>query len=278
MADNALALLHHFTGASSPLPSMATKTPQKPRVVYFSVLGTWFISYSYSVASVMYTTLLVAVITLLQVTSSSSSTIDLFKLQLRGLRNILSGLVGALLGANIVAFFMSMVFNKDLSWFSREWLPLVLYGPPAVTGTVIGIHSNMANRLSVGALVPQLFFFHPVRQDESATLSSTLLLYSLLSVMLHSIFGLGSASFFFIIALPLYLVLSLNAVQNERFEDVSLRTYVLAGLVPLIVGTEIWFGTADVFVPLVSSLCVTGTFCSRFPESDWSDGRGKLNH
>jgi hypothetical protein len=106
----------------------------------------------------------------------------------------------------------------------------------------------------VGALVPQLFFIQPAHQEETSTLSSMLLLYSFLGVILQSIFEVGSASFLFLVALPLFLALVLNTMQREKSEDVHLRTYVLTGLVPLIVGGEVWCGTADVFVPLVSPL------------------------
>ena len=112
----------------------------------------------------------------------------------------------------------------------------------------------MPNRYIIGALAPQLLFFHPAYQDEPSTLFSALLLYSFLSVVLQSVFEIGSASFLFLIAAPLLLALALNAVQTRRFENVLLRTYVLAGIVPVILGTEVWCGMADVFVPLVRHL------------------------
>ena len=70
-------------------------------------------------------------------------------------------------------------------------------------------------------------------------------------MVLQSSFELGSASFMFLVGTPLLLALALNAVQTRRFEDVLLRTYVLAGIVPVVIGTEVWCGIADVFVPLV---------------------------
>lgn len=58
MAENTMALLRHFTGPESPLPTLLHITPNKPQIVYFSILGTWFCSYSFEVASAMYTALL----------------------------------------------------------------------------------------------------------------------------------------------------------------------------------------------------------------------------
>jgi hypothetical protein len=136
MAENTLALLHHFTAPSSPLPSLVSTTPHKPQIVYFSVLGTWFFTYSFTAASAAYTTVLGAAIALVWETGHVTPNVKFTTLQLRGLRNFLGGLVGAVLGANLVAVVMTMVLGKALTWFSREWLPLVLYGPPAVAGAI----------------------------------------------------------------------------------------------------------------------------------------------
>jgi hypothetical protein len=144
MAENTLALLLHFTGSSSPLPSLIATTPHKPRIAYFSILGTWFFTYSFSSASAMYTSLLVAALTLVWGASDATASLSFVKQQLRGLRNLFAGLVGALMGANVVALFMTMVLGKALSWFSREWLPLVLYGPPAIAGADIGTQVDLA--------------------------------------------------------------------------------------------------------------------------------------
>lgn len=253
MADNTLALLHHFTGPSSPLSSIRLTTPHKPRIVYFSILGTWFFAYSHATATALSATLLVASLALFWEISLVTPNINFVKLHLRGLRNLLSGLMGALLGANVVAFLMTAVLGKALSWFSREWLPLVLYAPPAIAGAEV-LHSTYVNHtqpIVLGALAPQLFFFHPAHQDESPTLFSALLLYSLLAMILQSVFELGSSSFLFLLAAPLLLALALNAAQTKHFEDVLLRTYMIAGVVPVVLGTEMWCGIADVFVPLV---------------------------
>lgn len=142
MAENVLVLLHHFTGPSSPLPTLLSTTPHKPRIVYFSLLGTWFFTYSFPVAATMYTSVLCASILLVWKTGHVGRNTQFVMAQLRGLRNFLAGLLGALLAANAVAGVMTML-GTTLTWFSQEWLPVVLYAPPAVAGLISDIHIHL---------------------------------------------------------------------------------------------------------------------------------------
>jgi|SRR5882724_3259459 len=96
--------------------------------------------------------------------------------------------------------------------------------------------------LPTGILVPQLFFFHPAHQDEYPTMTAILLLYTFLSSILQTFLEVGSATFLFIAAVPLFLVLATNATHGGRFDEVPLRTYVLAGIQPWL---ELRFGAAS---------------------------------
>lgn len=62
--------------------------------------------------------------------------------------------------------------------------------------------------------------------------------------------GIGSAGLLFLSALPLFLSLALNALFMVDGE-ISLWTYALGQLHPLLVGTQVMSATLDVFVPLV---------------------------
>ena len=48
---------------------------------------------------------------------------------------IILAIVGALLGANGLAFVMTNVLHKGMSWFRAEYFPVFLYGPAAIVGT-----------------------------------------------------------------------------------------------------------------------------------------------
>ncbi|KIJ43580.1 hypothetical protein M422DRAFT_229023 [Sphaerobolus stellatus SS14] len=242
MAENTLALLHHFTEPSSPLPSLQHVVPHKPRIAYISVVGTWFFSYSFDTATTAYTTLfagtLMAIMTQSNDPPSAAAAINLLKTQVIGARNILSGLLGALVSANVVAAIMWKVLDRSLSWYSREWLPIALYGPPAF----------------VGALLPQLYFMSPA-PNERNTLTGLLLLLSGGAAFFQIVFEVGSAAFLFIPGVALFAGLASHILLDAEGEmHIPLRTYVVGGIIPLLVGSEVWCGTADVFVPLTGRM------------------------
>lgn len=137
MADNTLALLKYLASAESPLPTL-TSGYTKPTTVFFYVFHYFFI-YSFSTAKVMYALLLVASVVFVKVSFVQPAPAlrkgaGVISQNLKGLAAHLLGLLGAVIGANVVAFIMSTVLNRGLSWFSVELSCLVLYGPAAVTG------------------------------------------------------------------------------------------------------------------------------------------------
>jgi len=163
--------------------------------------------------------------------------VNLLKAQLFGLRNIVTGIFGAVVSANMVALIMSKVLDRSLSWFSRESLPVLLYAPPSI----------------FGALLPQLAFIStsPVASSEAYTLTALLLLFTASSTILQCIYQVGSAAFLFVPGCALCVTLALHTVLDGKMDEIPLRSYIASGIVSLIIGVEVWCGTADVFVPLV---------------------------
>jgi hypothetical protein len=83
------------------------------------------------------------------------------------------------------------------------------------------------------------------------------LLTSLLLVLSSGAFVLqlisvGSSVMLFLIALPLLASLLVDRVINKSASTVSLLTYALGQIIPLLTGTQIICTIFDVFVPLVS--------------------------
>jgi hypothetical protein len=137
MGENALALLLHLSSPASPLPSLTSGyTP--PTTVFFSNLG-YFVSYSYRTAKILYILLLVASIVLVRVIYVEPAPAlrkgkGIWREQARGCVAVVSGAVGAIAGANLVALVMVNVLGKGMSWFSSEMSTLGLYGPAALAG------------------------------------------------------------------------------------------------------------------------------------------------
>lgn len=135
MAENTLALLRHFADSESTLPRLSSVLPHKPQITYISILGKWYFSYPFSFARIFHTTLWLTSITLVFLNSNPSSLAQFVRTQVCGLGHVVVSIIAPILGANVVALIMAKIFNRSLSWFSNETLPLVLYSPPSIAGS-----------------------------------------------------------------------------------------------------------------------------------------------
>lgn len=138
MAENVLALLQYLSSAESPLPSL-TSGYSKPTTVFYQVFG-FFVVYSFKTAVTLYITLLSASLLLVKLTFSAplpalKHSGGIVADHVKGTISIVSAVLGAVVGVNLVAFVMNSVLNKPLSWFSAELSCLALYGPPALAGS-----------------------------------------------------------------------------------------------------------------------------------------------
>lgn len=138
MAENTLALLRHFVDSESALPQLSSVLPHMPQITYLTILGKWFFMYSFSFASLFYTTLWVISMTVSFFRHDTPSSLGEFvKTQGHGLKNVIFSTISPILGANFVALIMTKILDKSLSWFSGETLPIVLYGPPSIAGMYV---------------------------------------------------------------------------------------------------------------------------------------------
>lgn len=55
---------------------------------------------------------------------------------IRAALGVVGGLLASVIVPNVVALVMTRVLGKGMSWFSREWYCIVLYGTPALTGNI----------------------------------------------------------------------------------------------------------------------------------------------
>jgi hypothetical protein len=130
MAENTLALLMHLSGPDSPLATIQRYAAKKKDTAFFSYLG-YFALYTFSTARVLYGGLFVASVLLVRSTFGSAR---LWGDQVSGVVAGSAAFFGAIAGANVVAFVMSAVLGRGMSWFSREFACLALYGPASIAG------------------------------------------------------------------------------------------------------------------------------------------------
>lgn len=124
MAENSLALLRFLSSDASPIPRLEHGFA-RPRTVFFYYFGL-FLVYSFTTAKIMYVSLFVASFYLVRATG--------VKRVWTALGAVVSAFVGALIGANGVAFVMTNILHKGMSWFRAEYFPVILYGPAAIVG------------------------------------------------------------------------------------------------------------------------------------------------
>lgn len=264
MAENTFALIKHLTSPNSPLPGLASGYG-RPRTVFFAYLGLFFV-YSFRTAEVLYSLLFIASCVLVRSASGPSAR---GATMARALLSVALGGLGALLGANAVAFIMQRVLGRGMSWFKGEFEPLILYGPAAMCG----------------ALLTQLPLA-PV--PEKALLHAQLLAYAFLAAA-GQFAGVGSSAVFFLSAASTFMALLIDRVTSclsastaddagmaEKMRDgdakgaggernkvdkakakdgfVSLWTYALGQTVPLLTGTQLTSATLVVFVPLTGRI------------------------
>lgn len=236
MADNTLALLQFLTSPESPLPSLDTGYT-KPQTVFFSIFG-FFFRYSFQTARITYFVFFITSLGFVKLTYVDPAPAlkkgrPMWHEQLRGIAAVTAAPIGALFGANAVAYIMTRVLNKGMSWFSVELSCLVLYLPPTLAG----------------ALASQLLFG---RIREVTIFTSILLIQSYLAFTLQMV-GYGSAAMYYLSALPLGVSLLLNQIFVLDPEEIQLWTYATSLFVPLMNGTQLCGALLDVFVPLTGN-------------------------
>ena len=167
MAVNTLSLLKYLASLDSPLPSLTTGYT-KPSTMFFSLLNSFFVQYSFRVANALHFTLFVSSVILVAITSNVRHKISIIhksrhihlhnggtevdydvdetieKLEddssliwidhVKAIVVLTAAFIGSLISVNTVAFLMAKVLDRPLSWFRVEYSCLLLYGPAAFAG------------------------------------------------------------------------------------------------------------------------------------------------
>lgn len=80
-----------------------------------------------------------------------------------------------------------------------------------------------------------------------------------MAFVLQVVFNLGSSAIFAFPALSFLVALILQKTfGGGTKQTILLSSYIIGGAFPLVVGTELWCGVGDVFVPLVC-LCLSSS-------------------
>ncbi|KAF8625164.1 hypothetical protein AX15_005531 [Amanita polypyramis BW_CC] len=231
MAENVLALVKYLSSDRSPLPTL-TEGYAPPSTVFFSHIGV-FVIYSFTTARIMYASLCLASILWIRFTDAQSG-LGLWVAQARGVAAVLTGFVGGVVVANVVAVVMAKVLGRGMSWFTNEYSALVLYGVPMLLGILLS-----------------QYLFGPVPER---TIFTALLLVQSAAAFIMQACDIGSAVLFFISALPLFVALVLNPLLARGKGEISLATYAIGGALPILTGWMLILAVVRFFVPLTGRI------------------------
>ncbi|TDL26482.1 hypothetical protein BD410DRAFT_741807 [Rickenella mellea] len=284
MAENTLALLLHLSSPASPLPQLTTGYT-RPTEVFFSLLNSVFVQFSFKTANAMYAITLVTSVIFVLVTGASGLDVggrskgvnkSKGKGKSGGAKSEANG-TGTGTGNGEVKKQVRFVQSGDGLWgeqakgigiVAASFLGAVIGANGVALLMTKGLNKGMSWYASeyscallygpaalTGALVPHLLSRHT---RERTVLTSLLLSHSLLAVIVQSVFSIGSAVVFFLSAAPLVIALTIDALVCSRAGAgegaVWLGTYALGQFAPLLFGTEVFVAIADIFVPLTGRM------------------------
>ncbi len=162
--------------------------------------------------------------------------------------------VSALVGANAVALFISLVMDKSMTWFRHEAWPILIFGPPAVLSIIL-VQKAIAKAVRTKGASPAQARIESGLL-EHATLVGQVIYYSAMTLIGHSA-GIGSSYLFATSAFASLTALVVNDYILKRSSparELHLATYAIGQVSPLLLGVEGLVGFLDLFVPLTGRM------------------------
>ncbi|KAF9915285.1 hypothetical protein BX616_006511 [Lobosporangium transversale] len=168
MGENTLALVQYL---GNKVDLANTNLEKTSSVVFYDVLGFFFVSYSVNTAVLLH--LAIGGLALFAlVTTASRPTI-------KSTLSVLVSAAASLIAPNLVALLLVKVAQTPMRWFSHEWLPLLVFGPASLAGMFLVQYlfhdskaSHSANELSVLSGI-QFFFSVAMASATYAGLASS---------------------------------------------------------------------------------------------------------
>ncbi|KAF9435488.1 hypothetical protein BGZ76_006188 [Entomortierella beljakovae] len=206
MGENALALVKHLGNEASLTTELGGMFEKTSEVVFFDILGVFFVAYSLKSAEIAHTVIFALALISLSIGASKPT--------IKSVVSVLISAIGAIVAPNFIALFL-VAIGKPMQWFTSEWLPLVIFGPSSVVGMFI---------------VQYLFHDNTVSdpQNEFVTLSGVQFFFSvLMGTMTYA--GIASSYIFAVYAFPYTLGMFYNKNKINllrRLEQINIESMV----------------------------------------------------
>ncbi|KDN48197.1 hypothetical protein K437DRAFT_255620 [Tilletiaria anomala UBC 951] len=251
--ENVLAIVKHLV--TSPASTLAkTRTAARGTLpIYFSLASRFFVS----ISSHSFRTLSMGLAAFtnfqLQSLNRMEKHFGMLSCTFVAFAATIGSIVSAIVTCNAVALLMANVLGRSMSWYAREWFPVLLYGPPALTAILTT--QWLCAKMIKPANRPYM---------ERATLSGHALVF-VFGLLIMNAFSIGSA---YLMALGI-LTSAVAAFVNDMFfigfqqleerrvavdNRVHHWTYFIIAVIPACVGTEGLVSFLDLFVPLTGRM------------------------
>ncbi|EST09337.1 Peptidase M28 [Kalmanozyma brasiliensis GHG001] len=254
--ENTLAIIEHLCLKNASSNSLRSIEPHQSRhtlPVYFSIAGRYFVLLQNKAFKSIVMGLSAFINFQLSSVVRSESAIGALNLTILSAVSAILSMIGAALSANIVAVIMTKVLGKGMSWYSHEFFPIVLYGPPALAGI-----------LTVQLITSKLVKPHKRPYLERSSLSGLGIFFNL-GLLGMNAFGIGSAylmalaSFTFTIVTTLndFVIIGIGAIEEKLVAPdnrVSAWVYPVMTIIPGTIGVEGMVSFLDLFVPLTGRM------------------------
>ncbi|ETS62307.1 hypothetical protein PaG_03384 [Moesziomyces aphidis] len=254
--ENTLAIIEHLclkNGSAELLRNIEPHQSRHTLPIYFSIAGRYFVMLQNKAFKSIVMGLSAFINFQLSSTVRTEANIGALNLTILSAVAAIVSMIGAALGANLVAVIMTRVLGKGMSWYSHEFFPMLLYGPPAIAGVLV-----------VQLLTAKLIKPHKRPYLERASLSGLGIFFNLGLLGLNA-FGIGSAYLMMLASITFTVVVTINdfvLIGVGQIEEklvapdnrVSAYVYPIMALIPGIVGVEGMASFLDLFVPLTGRM------------------------
>ncbi|KAJ3013713.1 hypothetical protein HKX48_005604 [Thoreauomyces humboldtii] len=232
--ENSLAMLNHLLYGSVDLANMKRSND----IVFFDILGLWFVHYSWSQAHIMHWAVAAAAVLSTLFTS----------------RRRMASIFGATVASNLLSVVLALwlgvtlqyVLNKPLVWFAREWYSPLLFAPTAV----------------LGSLLPQIWLARRTTPTasrsgnpdlERGTYDMILLWFATL-VLLTDFFRLGLSYIFTFYVVFMLLGKAIDALLSPKAASHLHPLAYFVAAVPFTISTALSVSTLNLFIPLTGRI------------------------
>ncbi|KAI8922547.1 hypothetical protein DFJ77DRAFT_447028 [Powellomyces hirtus] len=246
--ENAMAMLDYLLYESD-----LAVIDRNDDLVFFDLLGVWFFHYTWAQAHIGHWIVIALSVAAVLIPRRARNGQRLSN-TVKAAGTVLASNLGSILVSAMLGVALMIPLKASLVWFSREWYPVVLFGPMAVLGSLLP-QLWLRARHTRRSLVAQGKKGIPSPTDSGdadleRTVYDALILAFAGLITLADHFELGISYVFTMYTVGLLVGRALDLVLSKNQEDHIHPAAYIAAALPFAISTELTTGTLNLFVPI----------------------------